>query len=209
MIQKFLLYVLVSGMILVGACNLANSRELNRHQTYIELPYSELLLEELDQDTISSLGLSGCLLPDLRPFGWKEVDSGLVDTRTPEEYAIQVESLYQEGYLDYQQTRLEYPEKYQTIPLISYENFFASCNVFPNVDFSRFSVLGYQVSGTGCSVSFEKNVYRDDQNRSILYELTVFEEGRCELDFSSRNLIMVPRIPSNYSVNYSKTIQER
>jgi hypothetical protein len=202
------LYSLVGGVILLGACNLMQSGAPTRLQNYIEIPYSELVFEELDQDTVSSLGLSGCLLADLRPFGWKEVDSGLVDIRTPEEYITQVESLYQEGYLDYQQTRVEYSDKYQSIPEMSYEQFLVTCNVFPDVDFSRFSVLGYHASGTGCNVTFERHVSRDDQNKSILYELTVIEEGMCEQDFINRNLILVPRIPSDYVVDFSKTIRE-
>ncbi len=204
-IKIVLLYSFISGTILLGACNLTQSGDANPLQTYVEIPYSELVLEELDQDTISKLGISGCILADLRPFGWKTVDSGLVDIRTPKDYAIQVESLYQEGYLDYQQTRLEYPDRYRLIPEMSYEAFITTCNVFPDVDFSQYSVLGYHAIGTGCSVTFEKHVYRDDQNKAILYELTVVEGGICKKDFNNRNLILVPRIPSDYIVDFSKT----
>jgi hypothetical protein len=192
-------------MILLGACNVTQSGEPNLLQTYVEIPYIELVLEELDQDILTSLGLSGCNLADLRPFGWKTVDSGLVDIRTPQDYATQVESLYQEGYLDYQQTRLEYPDRYQSTPEMSYEEFLGTCNVFPDVDFSRKSLLGFQATDTGCSVTFEKHVYRYDQNKTILYELTVIEEGVCEKDVNNRNLILVPSIPSDYIVDFSNT----
>ena len=202
------LYSLISGMILLGACYSTQSVEPNLLQSYVELPYNELVLEELDQDILNSLGISGCSLADLRPFGWKTVDSGLVDIRTPQDYAIQVESLYQEGYLDYQQTRLEYSDRYQSIPELSYEKFLAACNVFPDVDFSQYSVLGYHATGTGCNVTFERQVYRDEQNQVILYELTVVEEGICEKDFNNRNLILVPRIPSGYIVDFSKKIRK-
>jgi hypothetical protein len=205
MITIVQLFSLISGMILLGACNLTQSGEPNLLQTYVEIPYSKLVLEELDQDILTSLGISGCSLADLRPFGWKTVDSGLVDIRTQRDYAIQVGSLYQEGYLDYQQTRVEYSDRYQSIPEMSYEEFLATCNVFPDVDFSQYSVLGYHATGTGCNVTFERHVYRDDQNKAILYELTVVEEGICEKDFNNRNLILVPRIPSDYIVDFSKT----
>jgi hypothetical protein len=205
MIKIVLLGNILSGMILLGACNLIRAGEPTIIQTYMETPYSELILEELDQNVLTSLGISGISLADLRPFGWKTVDSGLVDIRTPKDYVIQVESLYQEGYLDYQQARVEYPDRYQSIPGMSYEEFIATCNVFPDVDFSQYSVLGYHATGTGRSVTFEKHVYRDDQNKAILYELTVVEEGVCEKDFNNRNLILVPRIPSDYIVDFSKT----
>ena len=92
---------------------------------------------------------------------------------------------------------------YQSIPEMSYEEFLATCNVFPDVDFSRQSVLGCHATGTGCTVTFEKHVYRDDQGNMISYELKVIEEGACEKVINDRNLILVPRIPSNYSVMFS------
>lgn len=140
------------------------------------------------------------VLADLRPFGWKEVDSGLVDIRTPEDYVLQTASLYQEGYLDYLQTRLAYPDTYQSIPAMDYETFVATCNVFPEVDFARFSLLGYQAMGSGCTVTFEKDVFRDDKNNQILYKLEIIEDGFCETAVSNRNLILVPAVPAEYDV---------
>ena len=169
----------------------------------VETPYTELVLGELAPDILADPGIPGCSLADLRPFGWKEVDSGLVDIRSPEDYVIQTESLYQEGYQDYLQTRLEYPDTYQSIPEMTYDAFLATCNVFPDVDFSRHSILGYQATGSGCTVIFEKHVYRDDQNKQIMYELAVVEEGACEKAIHNRNLILVPRIPDDYSVAFS------
>jgi hypothetical protein len=185
------------------ACNVAQSGEPTLLPTYVEIPYSELVLEELDQDILADPEMPGCSLADLRPFGWKTVDSGFVDIRTPQDYANQVESLYQEGYRDYQQTRLEYPDRYQSTPEMSYEDFLRTCSVFPDVDFSRNSLLGFQATGTGCNVTFEKHVYPDDENKTILYELTVVEEGVCAKDVNNRNLILVPSIPSDYIVDFS------
>ena len=93
MIKIVLTFSFISGMILLGACNLTQAGKPTLLQTYVEIPYSELVLEELDQDILTSPGISGCSLADLRPFGWKTVDSGFVDIRTPDDYAIQIESL--------------------------------------------------------------------------------------------------------------------
>jgi len=169
---------------------------------YVEEPFTDLAMDELDQQINANPGISGCRLADLRPFKWKEVDSGLVEIRTPEDYAIQVESLYQEGYLDYLQTREEYPDRYQSILEMSYEEFFATCNVFPEVDFGKYSVLGAHATGTGCNVTFEKQVYRDEQSKKIIYTVTVMEEGKCEMTSHNRNLILVPWIPPEYSVEF-------
>ena len=190
------------ALILLVACNATKAVEPTLPPTYVEEPYLDLILDELDPSLLTDPGIPGCKLADLPPFGWKEVDSGLVDIRTPEEYTIKTESLYQEGYLGYLQTREEYPETYQSIPEISYEEYLEICNVFPEIDFEQYSVLGAQATGTGCTVAFEKHVYRDEQNQKMVYKVTVIEEGNCETTSSDRNLILVPRIPPEFRVEF-------
>jgi hypothetical protein len=203
MLKIVLLCSLIGGMILLGACSVLPAGEPTLFPAYLEIPYSELVLEQLDQDLLVDPGIPGCSLFDLPPFNWKEVDSGLVDIRTPEDYAINIGSLYQEGYRAYLENLYDFPETYQSIPELSYEEFLATCNVFPEVDFIQYSVLGYHAMGTGCTVSFGKHVYRDDQNKTILYELRVYEQGACDMAVYNRNLILVPRIPSDYRVIFS------
>lgn len=88
---------------------------------------------------------------------------------------------------------------------MSYEEFLSTCNVFPEVDFSQYAVLGYHAVGTGCTVTFEKHVFRDDPGKKILYELTAIEEGDCEEVVQIRNLILVSTIPDDYTVMFSKS----
>jgi hypothetical protein len=191
---------LTNEMLLLNACSMAWPGGTAPSPAYVELPYTELVLDELAPDALAGPGIPGCSLADLRPFGWKEVDSGLVDIRTPEDYVLQTSSLYQEGYLDYLQTRLAYPDTYQSIPAMDYETYLATCNVFPDVDFARFSLLGYQGVGSGCMVTFEKDVIRDDQNKQVIYQLEIIEEGSCQTAVSNRNLILVPAVPAEYEV---------
>ena len=108
--QTYLLCWLIGGLILLSACNVSQVGVPAPPPTYVEVPYTDLVLEELDDAALADPGIPGCKLANLPPFHWKEVDSGLVDIRTPGAYAIQTESLYQEGYLGYQQARVEYPE---------------------------------------------------------------------------------------------------
>ena len=193
---------LISALFLLYACSVKQAGEPTLPPTYVEVLYTDLVPDELGQAALANPEIPGCRLADLRPFGWKTVDSGFVDIRAPDDYAIQIESLYQEGYRDYLQTRVEYPDKYQSIPEMNYEEFLMTCNVFPEVDFGRYSVLGAQATGTGCTVIFEKQVYRDEQSKEVLYEITVIEEGECEMVFHNRNLILVPRIPPEYRVEF-------
>ena len=207
MIKTKIIFCLAGIWILLGACNLTQSDGSERPSNFMEVPYAELVFQELGQEVLSPPGIPGCSLADLRPFGWKTVDSGFVDIRTQEDYAIQVESLYQEGYQDYLQARIEYPDTYETIPEMSYEKFLSNCDVFPDVDFRQYSVLGAQAIGTGCIVTFEKHVFRDEQARKIHYEIVVIEEGECEMVSQTRNLILVPRISPEYSVEYSLLVE--
>lgn len=200
--QQPLLCWLITGFIWLSACNVSRAGQPTLPPTYVEIPYTNLPLEELDHTLLPEPGIPGCKLADLRPFGWKEVDSGLVDIRTPEEYAIQTGSLYREGYLDYRQGRVEYPDRYQSMPELSYEEFLATCNVFPEVDFEKYSLLGAQATGAGCTVDFEKHVYRDDQSQTVRYEVAVIEAGACDTVTHNRNLILVPRISPEYRVKF-------
>jgi hypothetical protein len=193
---------LIGGLLLLSACRVSEGGEPALPPSYVEVTLAELVLEEIDQRALADPGIPGCRLADLPAFHWKEVNSGLVDIRTPEAYVIQTESLYQEGYLGYQQARVEHPDRYQSSPEMGYEAFLATCNVFPEVDFEQYSVLGAHATGTGCTVAFEKHVYRDDQSKTVLYEISVIEEGACEMVSHNRNLILVPRIPPEYSVEF-------
>ncbi len=197
-------YSLVIVFMLFGACNVKPAYEPTHVPFYVEIPYTELVLEELDQSILEDPKMLDCSLSDLPPFGWKEVDSGMVDIRTPEDYAIRIGSLYQEGYKAYLENRMDHPEVYGSTPEMSYEEFLSTCNVFPEVDFSQHAVLGYHAVGTGCQVTFEVHVFRDDLGEKIQYELSVIEEGACEQAVQNRNLILVPHIPIDYITAFSK-----
>jgi hypothetical protein len=204
MLKAVLHPCMIGGMILLGACHVMQGADPTQFISKgEEIPYTELVLDELDPDILANPRRLGCSLSDLPPFGWKEVDSGMVDIRTPEDYTIRIGSLYQEGYRAYLENRVDFPDTCRSTEEMSYEEFLATCNVFPAVDFSRHSVLGYHATGTGCKVTFEKHVYRDDPNKAILYELTVIEEGACEMAVHDRNLILVPRIPADTGVTFS------
>lgn len=110
MLKMTIFFSLLTGLILVGACNVMQAGEPTQLPPYMEIPYVDLVLEELDPSILSDPNMLGCSLSDLPPIGWKEVDSGLVDIRTPEDYAIRTSSLYQEGYKAYLEDRMDNPD---------------------------------------------------------------------------------------------------
>ncbi len=144
--------------------------------------------------------MPGCDLQDLPAFNWKLLDAGQVVIRAQEEYASNVDSLYSEGYRMFQENLAGFPDTYQSIPDYGYDEFLEICNVFPEIDFSQETILGNHTSGTGCSVDFEKHVYRDDENKRILYTVTIKVKGSCEIFVWSRNLISIATVPPDYRV---------
>lgn len=198
---------MITILILVGCCSFNNKKPPPFSKKFQEVSYTELEYDQPDPNKSDLIETLSCQLSDLPPIGWKEVNSGLVDIRTVEAYEIQTASLYQQGFFDYQQNRLENPEKFEDLPEFSYEEYFEICNVFPEIDFSKYSLLGYHASGTGCDVSFEKYIYQNDEDLSILYQLKVIEKDDCETTIYNRNFILVAKIPSSYEVQFQEINQ--
>ncbi len=70
----------------------------------------------------------------------------------------------------------------------------------PSIDFSEKTLLGKYTTGTGCTIDFERHVYRNDDAKTVTYVITVIEEGNCEMLGMSMNWITIPKIPQDYKV---------
>jgi hypothetical protein len=91
-------------------------------------------------------------------------------------------------------------EEYET--LLEYRADSPACRnaVLPHIDFSEHTLLGKYTTGSGCSVTFEKHVYRDAESKKIIYTITIVEEGNCEMMAMSMNWITIPAVPPGYTV---------
>ena len=89
--------------------------------------------------------------------------------------------------------------EYQNLPRVSSQctNF-----VLSSIDFSQKTLLGKYASGGGCSIDFVKKVHRDTSNKKIIYTIDVVEQGGCMMFGFSRNWILIPKVPSDYSVEF-------
>lgn len=72
--------------------------------------------------------------------------------------------------------------------------------VLPFIDFSEYTLLGKHAYGVGCSTTFVRHVYKDTENKKIIYSIVVVEEGNCEMIGMSMNWIKIPKIPPGYTV---------
>ena len=70
----------------------------------------------------------------------------------------------------------------------------------PPIDFSQYTLLGKYACGSGCSVNFERRVYRDEANKSVIFSIKVNGEGPCEIIICKMNWVLIKKIPLEYSV---------
>ncbi len=68
----------------------------------------------------------------------------------------------------------------------------------PPIDFSQHTLLGKYAFGGGCSVKFERKVYRDEANKRIIFFIKVNERGSCEMIVGRMNWVLIRKIPSDY-----------
>jgi hypothetical protein len=67
------------------------------------------------------------------------------------------------------------------------------------IDFNQYTVLG-KFAGGKCYVIFERNVFRDDTKKQVIYHIIVHQCGWCDLNNTDMNWVLVPKIPDNYEV---------
>lgn len=88
--------------------------------------------------------------------------------------------------------------------LLEYKSSSSQCASFilPQIDFSQKTLLGRYASGSGCSVDFIRTINKDDSRKKIVYAINVKKDGLCEKLGFSMNWILIPKIPSNYTVEF-------
>ncbi len=69
----------------------------------------------------------------------------------------------------------------------------------PNIDFSVYSVIGKTIKG-GCELKFRRELQIDHQNKQYIYTINFKDRGTCKKLVSNDNLVIVPKIPNDYTV---------
>jgi hypothetical protein len=72
----------------------------------------------------------------------------------------------------------------------------------PFIDFENYSLVSKYNSGSGCSQEYNRKIFEDIENKKIIYEILVTYTGPCGMLLGSRNWVLIPRIPDNYSVEF-------
>lgn len=76
--------------------------------------------------------------------------------------------------------------------------------VFPEIDFSKKTLLGQYVSAGGCSIAFSVRVTRNDPEQWIRHHVSVAAQGSCEKLGYSLNLVVVDKVPATFDVRFTK-----
>ena len=73
----------------------------------------------------------------------------------------------------------------------------------PNIDFEKYTLLGYYKEASGCSLGYQPKVRKSIIRKKYIYKVKVNSSGNCaKLDFSS-NWILVPKLPKGYTVKFN------
>lgn len=71
----------------------------------------------------------------------------------------------------------------------------------PSIDFSKYTLVGKSVTVGGCSADIERNIYKDETNKTIVYSIKAEGKGPCNTAFVSTQWALI-QIPSNYHVEF-------
>jgi hypothetical protein len=74
----------------------------------------------------------------------------------------------------------------------------------PEIDFTKYSLIGVLTTGGGCSVVNSYDIEIDTLAKKYIYYIHNKYGGDCMMMILSMNWALVPAIPKNYSVEFRK-----
>ena len=105
-------------------------------------------------------------------------------------------------------------DEYQS--LLNYKSSNSKCKDFmlPEIDFSQKTLLGKYVSSGGCSVDFKRKVFKYEgygrtPNKKVVYSIDAVKEGDCKKLTFNMNWILVPKISSQYDIEFGVNYKNR
>ena len=99
---------------------------------------------------------------------------------------------------DQEYAELVKAEFYKLFPFKGTENY-----THPTIDFSKYTLLGQNVSAGGCSLpNYKISILRDDKLYTFLYKVNVLQHGTCEKLWAKNMWMLVRKIPNFYTVKF-------
>jgi hypothetical protein len=93
-------------------------------------------------------------------------------------------------------------QEYQS--LLNYSFLGTRCENYqlPSIDFSQYTLLGKYTQGGGCTIDFVRKIYKDESDKKITYSIKVDGKGFCKKLGMSMNWVLIPKFPSDYTVEF-------
>lgn len=71
----------------------------------------------------------------------------------------------------------------------------------PEIDFNQYSLLGFWSTGQ-CEANFIREIIKNETDKKYTYTITVKDCGTCKSMRYDANLVLVPKIPDGYVVDF-------
>ncbi len=96
---------------------------------------------------------------------------------------------------------IENKDAFEALPILPSDN--GNCNQqnISTIDFDRYALLGLYADGA-CDVIFDRNVEQDTQNKKYIYTVSRTLCNSCERHEYSMNWVLVPKLPTGYTVEF-------
>ena len=83
----------------------------------------------------------------------------------------------------------------------TYQVSFDDGATYNNVDFSKYTILGYPIMGGG-HISFGKDVTKDVANKKYIYTIDAVECRYYKVACIATNCVLIPKIEEDYTVDF-------
>lgn len=71
----------------------------------------------------------------------------------------------------------------------------------PDIDFNEYTLLGFWTTGQ-CETKFIREVIKNETDKIYTYKIIVKDCGTCKSERYDANLVLVPEIPDDYTVDF-------
>lgn len=88
--------------------------------------------------------------------------------------------------------------------LANIDNSHPTCRNYelPNINFAEKTLLGKLTTIKGCQVFYTREVTANTDKKAYVYTIDVVRQGSCDSTWVNYNWITVPKLPSQYTVQF-------
>lgn len=85
---------------------------------------------------------------------------------------------------------------------VHFVNIDCSTAVLPDIDFSKFFLIGKHTQGGGCSVKYDRKILDSKDTKTLVYKIKVDYSGNCMMLIMNMNWVLIPKAYSDYTIEF-------